>query len=132
MEWFLFKAGSEFFGIEADSVYRIIEDTQVSAVPLTPACYVGLIYYRGELFEVIDIAHLYDCGRIETGKAPRIILVKSSDRKFGLVSDVIIGIHWTEGDQVDDNLLLHEQQSIKMMSPNDIWDKLQNLTYGPV
>jgi chemotaxis signal transduction protein len=132
MEWFLFKAGSEYLGIEADSVYRIIEDTPIAPVPLTPDSYLGLIYYRGELFEVIDIASLLGYGQIKIEKSARIILVKSTDKKLGLVTDLIIGIQWADDDPIEGKLMLNDHPPIKLMSPNDIWKKMQDLSYGPI
>ena len=132
MEWFLFKAGADRLGIEADAIYRIIEDTPISPVPLTPDSYLGLIYYRRELFEVIDIAKLIGSGQIGAEKRNRIVLIKSSEKKFGLVTDDIMGIHWTDQDPVKGQLMLNSLDPVKLISPSSIWEKMRTLNYGPI
>ena len=58
MDCFVFEAAGKYLGIEARYVYRIANEVSPASVPLLPACHVGIIYYRGDLFDVIDVGRL--------------------------------------------------------------------------
>ena len=54
MEYLIFKVRERYFAIGAHHVYRVVDDLMVTPVPLPPASYEGLSYYRGELFDVVN------------------------------------------------------------------------------
>ena len=58
MEYLVFKRSGLLIGIEIEHIRQVVEDVTVAPVPLTPPGYVGLIYYRGELFDVADLGVL--------------------------------------------------------------------------
>lgn len=130
MEWFAFKASDEIFGMDTQYVYRVVDDIRVTPVPFTPSCYLGLFYYRGELFEIIDIAALF-----ELGKSNRrtdhcvLILTKWSDKRWGLLPDQTLGLLWTDKD--NQNGQFDDGQTVRYLRPEDIWDALTGLPYGP-
>ena len=47
MKLFVFKSKDEFIGIESDYVHRIIDDSKVTPVPLTPECIYGAFISPG-------------------------------------------------------------------------------------
>lgn len=58
MRCLTFRASDEYFGIETHYICRVEEEVKVTPVPFLPPYHLGLIYYRGELFDVIQIQSL--------------------------------------------------------------------------
>lgn len=94
MELFAFQAGNEILGIPPLQVVRVVENVPITPVPLMPPCYLGLIYHRGELFDVVDVSCLLYLGTAVARNQPRIILTKWSDHRLALVPDRILGLVW--------------------------------------
>ena len=131
MECFTFKTGSEYLGIHAQHIFRVLEDISITRVAGTPESYLGLMYYRGELYDVIDIVHLLDHGNTDLEKKFRIILVKWSDKKLALVTDEIIGLFWIDDAEDNKTVIRKETYTVQLITPEEIWEKLLNLSYGP-
>ena len=131
LEWFAFKAADEYLGIEARHVYRVVEDVRIAPVPLATHCHLGLIYYRGEMFDVIDVVSLL--GKRKAGMKDnfRIILVKWSDKKLALVPDGIVGLLWIEDGKNTDTVYTGGNYTVRLVTPEYIWSTLLKLTYGP-
>lgn len=136
MEWFAFKAGDEYLGIEAQYIHRVVDEVKVTPVPLVPDCHRGLMYYRGEVFDVIHIGSLLGQGGAVYLENSRIILMKWSTRKLALVPDHIIGLICvgdTKREQTayapDDG---HKKEyALRLIAPEHIWEKVSELSYGP-
>ncbi|MBW1691054.1 MAG: chemotaxis protein CheW [Deltaproteobacteria bacterium] len=112
MEWFAFKAADKYLGIEAQYIHRVVDEVKVTPVPLVPHCHMGVMYYRGEVFDVIHIGSLLgqrealypptspepaSGGRWRAGlENSRIILMKWPSKKLALLPDKIIGLIWVE------------------------------------
>ena len=131
MEWFTFKAREEVLGLDAQYVYRVVDDAKITPVPLTPECYLGLTYYRGELFTVIDIVNMLGYGRVRLGRNTPVVLVKWSDRKLALVTDEIVGLLWKEDEAGSLPTYSKGDDDIQFISPENIWNNLLKLSYGP-
>lgn len=131
MECFTFKAGAEYLGIQVQYIFRVLEDISITQVARTPESYLGLIYYRGELYDVIDIVHLLGHGNADLKKNFRIILVKWSDKKLALVTDEIIGLFWIDNAEDNKTVIRKETYTVHLITPEEIWEKLLNLSYGP-
>lgn len=131
MEWFGFQAGDTTFGINAQYVYRVVDDVKITPVPFAPDCHLGLVYHRGELFDVIATADLLGHGKADVTGDFRIILIKWSDKKLALVPDAIIGLLWIENNQENQNVHTTDDHVVKLITPDDIWNKLLELPYGP-
>ena len=130
MKFFVFKARDEFLGIESQYIHRIIDDSKVTPVCLTPACYEGLLYYRGELFDVINIASFLGYPKKENIEIPRIIILKWVNKKMAIIPDDIIGMIWMEDDSENRTVCYYESQVVRLLNPDDIWKKLSGLSYG--
>ena len=130
MKIFVFKVRDEFLGIESQYIHRIIDDSKVTPVCLTPECYEGLLYYRGELFDVINLASLLGCPTKENIEIQRIIILKWVNKKMAVIPDDIIGMIWTGDDSEDQTVCHYEGQVVRLLNPDDIWKKLTGLFYG--
>lgn len=136
MKIFVFKAKNKYMGIESEYVYRIIDDYKITPVCLTPKCYAGLIFYRGELFDVINIRLLFERSGYseniddESVKNQRIIIIKWHNKKLAIIPDEIIGMIWIDGKSEGLNSYYHENKEINLITPDHIWKKLQELSYG--
>ncbi len=130
MEFIAFKAADEYMGIEAQYVHYLVDDNPVVPVPLVPSCYVGLMHYRGELFDVVDIGDLLgDRKSAFEGNSP-IILLKWHKRRLALITDEMVGIIGIDdGDAAQPTVPL-DDASVRIISPEEIWNALEKLPYG--
>lgn len=131
MECFIFEAAEKCLGIETEYIYRIADDMQITPVPLTPPCYKGLIYFRGDLFDVIDVGSLMGKERALHNGNPYLILLKWDERKLGLISDKIIGITWIEDNNGSPTVFTKEGRTVDLITPEEIWKNVSELNYGP-
>jgi len=131
MELFTFQARDQILGIDAQYVYRVVDDIDIAPAPLSPACYLGLLYYRGELFDVIDIASLLGQGKADMAGSFRVILVRWSGKKFALVPDRIIGLLCIEDKEEGQTVCAKENHVVRPITPDQIWNELLKLHYGP-
>jgi chemotaxis signal transduction protein len=95
-----------------------------------PSCYEGLLYYRGDLFDVIDMGRLMQPDASLLHDDPVIILLKWDTVKLGLIPDRIVGMKWVEHDGASGTVIGQEGDTAKLMTPDDIWSKLAGLAYG--
>jgi chemotaxis signal transduction protein len=130
MDVLLLEVSGKQMGIAARHVYRIVDDAAPAPVPLLPPCHMGILYYRGDLFDVIDLCQLLggqDSGPCE--KSPYVILLKWGQRKLGLLPDRIAGIR-PIADADGDTVFTQDGQAIRLITPEDIWQRLSELPYG--
>jgi chemotaxis signal transduction protein len=132
MKLLTFEIDGDLMGFEARHVSQVLEDIHVTAVCFTPPGYMGLIYYRGELFDTVDLAELLDRADSPTFSAYRFIIVRWSHHKMAVAVRKIVGIIWTENEAIDDVGQTEDGEPIKILSLDRIWEKLQGLPYGPV
>ena len=131
MEWFSFKAADEYFGIETQCIHRVIDGVKVTPVPLVPSCHLGVMYYRGEVFEVIHVGSLLEQREASYNENSRIILLKWSSKKLALVPDHIIGLIWVEDTKVKQTVYTHREYTVRIITPDHIWKRVSELSYGP-
>lgn len=74
-----FKVGGELFGTEIDHINEIIEYSEMTRVPLTPAHIRGVSNLRGNVVPIIDLAVRLGKERAETTKRTCIIIVEMED-----------------------------------------------------
>jgi chemotaxis signal transduction protein len=131
MECFIFEAAEKCLGIETEYIYRIADDIQIIPVPLAPPSYSGLIYFRGDLFDVVDVGSLMGGERSLLNGNPYIILLKWEQRKLGLISDKIIGITLIEDNNGSQTVFTEQGRTVELITPEKIWKILSELPYGP-
>ncbi len=130
MDIFIFDAASHYIGIEAKYIYRIADNVVIVPVPLMPDCYEGLIYYRGDLFDVIDMGRLMEKDASMLHDDPYIILLKWNAGKLGLIPDRIVGMQWIADEAGTETVFNENGDTVQVMTPDEIWDKLAGLAYG--
>lgn len=131
MDCFLFEVSGKQMGIAARYVYRIVDDATPAPVPLLPPCHMGIVYYRGDLFDVIDAGQLLggqDSRPCE--KSPYVILLKWGRRKLGLLPERIVGIRPITDPDGADTVFTQDGQAIRLITPEEIWQRLSELSYG--
>ncbi len=130
MDIFIFKAGEHFVGIEAEYIYRIADNVHIVPVPLMPPCYRGLIYYRGDLFDVVDMGRLMDNEAPMVQGDPYIVLLKWNAGKLGLIPDRIVGMKWVVDKAGPGTVFNRQGDTAALMTPHEIWGRLTGLAYG--
>jgi chemotaxis signal transduction protein len=130
MEYFIFEAAEKYLGIEAKHIYRIADDVKPTPVPLVPSCHVGIIYYRGNLFDVIDVGRLMGKEKSLPNGNPYVILLDWDQQKLGLIPDRIVGLEWIEDPNSTQTAFTKDGRTIQMITPGEIWKILSELPYG--
>lgn len=131
MQWFTFEAAGEHLAIEARHIYRVIDEVKVAPVPLVPSCHMGLIYYRGELFDVIEVGDLLGQRTGKLKKNTRIILLRWDNKRLALVPDKITGLIWMEAIEDKQSVYTQGEYTFRLLAPDEIWKTLLELSYGP-
>jgi chemotaxis signal transduction protein len=118
----------------------VVDEVDVAPVPLTPPCYAGVLYHRGELYDVVHMGALVRQrgGEPTPAKeavvpATRIILLKWVNRKLALIPDEIRGMVWMDNGSLDKDSEPGRplELSARLISPDQIWQWLTELSYGP-
>jgi chemotaxis signal transduction protein len=130
MKLLVFKVMNELFGIESQYIYRIIDDSKVTPVCLTPECHEGLLYYRGEVFDVINLASFFGYPKKENIVNERIIILKWINKKMAIIPDDITGMIWMEDNSEDKADYKYDGHVVRLLNPDDIWKKLTGLPHG--
>jgi chemotaxis signal transduction protein len=130
MQHFAFRAGDQVYAIDVQEVYRVLDDLKVTPVPLTPRCHFGLLYHRGELFDVIDGVHLLGKGGTVLRRNSRGILVKRADKKLALVPDEVIGLVWEGEPAGRDSAGIGRANAIQPISIAQLWQMLTERFHG--
>ncbi len=123
MKLFTFRLGNDDFGIESKYVYRVLEDVRITPVCLMPPFYLGLLYYRGELFDVVDLGVLLDRG-MHLQESRRLVVIRWGDRKLAISSGIIQGLVWIDDDRERDALISEDGGMIHLITPEQIWEKM--------
>ena len=130
MDLFIFETAGHYIGIEAKYIYRIADNASIVPVPLMPACYEGLIYYRGDLFDVIDMGRFMEKEVSRFDDDPYIILLKWDTGQLGLIPDRIVGMKWVEDNGGTGTVFNRRGDTVRVMTPEEIWTRLAGLAYG--
>jgi purine-binding chemotaxis protein CheW len=131
MEYVTFKAGDEYLGIEIRYIHRVVEEVNVTPVPLAPPWYLGLIYYRGELFDVVHLGSLLGKCVTPVTETTRIMVLKWSNKKLALVPDHITGIKQFKDNKEGKASFGFQDYTVRIVAPEEIWEKVSGLSYGP-
>ena len=133
MELFAFKSSDRCFGIEARYVHRVVDEVEVAPVPLVPSYHMGLIYYRGELYDVIHMGRLFgDPEPVDRGSGTLFILLKWSGRKMALVPDLIVGLI-LPGEGEEEHMTCGDEKSrVELITPERLWQKVMKRSDGHI
>lgn len=131
MEYLIFNRSGFCLGIEIEHIRQVVNDVTVAPVPLSPPGYAGLIYHRGELFEVADLGVINGKENATESVRNLNILLKWNQKGIALTADKIIGLRsMEEGDNELESSTL-EGKPIKIITPERVWKMLSELSYGP-
>lgn len=123
---FRLQKDKDDFGIQADYIYRVLDDVRITPVCLMPPFYLGLHYYRGELFDVIDLNSLLGQGNA-FALPRRLMVLRWGDRKLALAPGHILGLLWIEEKTEQDTFIREDGRSVRLISPQDIWDRMEQV-----
>ena len=116
MKLFTFKTGSEHLGIDAKSVYRVLDEVKITPVCLTPPCYPGLLYHRGELLDVVDIGILLEKGKATFEENRRLVILRWSDKALAIAPGAINGLIWVENDSETSTVFTAGGHSVRIIT----------------
>ena len=131
MEYLVFKRSRLFFGIGIVHIRQVIANATIAPVPLTPPGYAGLIFYRGELFDVADLGVILGERPGIKSEANPTILLKWNQNGMALSADEIVGLKSIEEKAVEPENFLLEGMQLKIITPERVWKMLSELSYGP-
>ncbi|MEA2039272.1 MAG: chemotaxis protein CheW [Thermodesulfobacteriota bacterium] len=130
MEFLCFQAAGQYLGIEARYVHRVVDDGEITPVPLQSSCYMGLMYSRGDLFDVIHVGDLLGQQQAVQNENPRIILLKWAGKKLALVPDKIIGMISIKKYDKTQSVYHYADYTIQVIMPDDILKKVSEIFNG--
>ncbi|HSO67599.1 MAG TPA: chemotaxis protein CheW [Desulfatirhabdiaceae bacterium] len=131
MEIVAFSVGGSLYGLDAKHVNRVIEHFKIFSAPFMPDSHIGLLFYRGELFDVIDAGILFNQKTSVLDSHFRIILMKWDKNKLAIIPDVVVGLVWIDDQALHQGVSTADGQMIELITPDSIWDRLLKLSYGP-
>lgn len=130
MEIVEFLIDGRLYGLDAQHVNRVIENVNIFSTPFMPDCHLGLLFYRGEIYDVIDVGILFNQKTSVVDSHSRIILMKWGRNKLAIIPDVVVGLVRTDDPAVAPDETGHGQK-IDLITPDSIWTRLLKLSYGP-
>ena len=132
MEWFEFEIENKPFHIASKFIFQVLHEASVAPVPFVPDCYIGLTFYRGELFDVIHMASLFG-DKKETGKDRKktLVLIKWDNKKLALAPDRVVGLVHVDIQNEEKKLLIRKKEELNTITPQIIIDRLLAEHYGP-
>lgn len=96
-----FLSAYERYGIETSYVREVYPLKEFTPLPCTPPFVLGIINVRGQILSVMDIKKFFDLPEKGLGDLNKVIILHSDNMEFGILVDVILGVH---------NILLGELQ----------------------
>ncbi len=92
-----FLMHSEMFAIPTKGVVEIVESNSILKVPQTPHFMSGIIYFRGKIVPVVDIAEKLNLGKTERKTNMTIIIIEKQINEhlelIGFLVDKAKGVH---------------------------------------
>ncbi|MDO9110985.1 MAG: chemotaxis protein CheW [Desulfatirhabdiaceae bacterium] len=131
MEIVAFSVDGRLYGFDAQHVNRVIEKVNIFPTPFMPECHMGLLFYRGELYDVIDAGILFNQNKSAMDSHSRIILMKWNRKRLAVIPDVVVGLMWIDDQAFDQGTLTAHGETIDLITPESFWSRLLELSYGP-
>jgi purine-binding chemotaxis protein CheW len=88
-----FLLAYERYGIESSYVRVVYPLKEFTPLPCTPPFVLGIINVRGQILSVIDIKKFFDLPEKGLSDLNKVIIVQSDEMEFGILADVILGVH---------------------------------------
>lgn len=132
MQWFAFKTGQEALALRAEQIQRVLDQFVLTPVPLMPPYHKGLLYDRGNVYDVIDPGVLLDGETaVESGPNSRIILLWDPCIRLALLTDMIVGPMEYDPQKVDPLSVSFADEAFRVLTPDRIWSLLTVEPDGP-
>lgn len=131
MEIVAFSVDGRLYGFHAQHVNRVIEKVNIFPAPFMPECHMGLLFYRGELYDVIDAGILFNQNKSAMDSHSRIILMKWNRKRLAIIPDVVVGLMWIDDQAFDQGTLTAHGETIDLITPESFLSRLLELSYGP-
>lgn len=106
MEFLSFTLEDKFFGMPIENVKEIVEEKEITPVPLSSEYLEGVMNLRGDPITVIDLRKKIGIGGTSTSR--EIILCSIDDMVVGLRPDEVLDIH-----EVPDSAVKNVPASLK-------------------
>jgi purine-binding chemotaxis protein CheW len=104
LELLEFRLASERYALETRHVQDVHPLRDLTPLPCTPAFVLGIVNVRGRILPVLDLKKFFDLPERGLTDLHRIILVRGNDLEFGLLADVIVGVHSAAADSLQPSL----------------------------
>ena len=88
-----FQLAHERYALETEFVREVYPLEQLAPLPCTPSFVLGIVNLRGEILSVIDIKRFFDLPIKGLTDLHKIIVVDGDGMRFGVLADVIVGVH---------------------------------------
>ncbi len=97
--------GEVLFAIDIFTVREILDYTEITRIPQTPAFMRGVVNVRGAAIPVMDLRMRFGLGRVEPGLNTRIVILEfkkeSGTSAFGVLADSVKEVLELETSRID-------------------------------
>jgi purine-binding chemotaxis protein CheW len=97
----VFALGKERYGLEISTVYEIIRQQPITAVPQAPASVEGVINLRGRIIPVVDLRDRFGLPPSEASSASRVVVCDANGLRVGLIVDGVSEVLMIPADAVE-------------------------------
>jgi purine-binding chemotaxis protein CheW len=88
----VFVLGGERFAIPVRSAREVVVVDDLTIVPRTPSCLVGVTNLRGLILPIVDIRPLLGLASHPVGRGVRVVVVEAGSGQVGMAVDAVLGL----------------------------------------
>ena len=100
-----FILAHECYAVESAYVREVYPLEAITPLPCTPTFVLGIINLRGEILSVIELKKFFDLPEKGLTDLNKVIVLEFNDMAFGVVADVISGVHRISRTDIQSSLL---------------------------
>ena len=104
LEIVIFTLNEPRYALPLCAVERVVHAVEITLLPKTPECVLGVINYQGQIIPVVDIHQRLHLPHHDLDLNDQFILAHTSRRLVALVADSVVGIQTVE----DQRLVISE------------------------
>ncbi|MHB8959658.1 MAG: chemotaxis protein CheW [Candidatus Limnocylindrales bacterium] len=97
----VFALGDERYGLEIATVFEIIREQPITAVPQAPASVQGVINLRGRIIPVVDLRERFGLAPADTSGTSRVVVCDANGLRVGLIVDGVSEVLMIPADAVE-------------------------------
>jgi purine-binding chemotaxis protein CheW len=97
----VFALGEERYGLEISTVYEIIRQQPITAVPQAPASVEGVINLRGRIIPVVDLRDRFGLPASAASNSSRVVVCDANGLRVGLIVDGVSEVLMVPEDAVE-------------------------------